>query len=193
MKTMLKMLAVAVITLPVTAWTEPVHKTKIASTYFPSTTGCIETVVFVTAFDDSLNDTFVSVYIAQNDICASQPLLEASGVSPIAAQDFEFSPNLSSARLITSVPVYDSVFNSDFNAIIDLVWMRTSGAPSRLVSHFNSLDGEGCRTIYHTNGKGVPTEASGSVTVGGTNYTPEPAVESSLSSDNSGYKYVNCP
>jgi hypothetical protein len=192
MKIMLKMLALAVITLPATAWTAPVHKAKIASSYFPSTTGCIETVVFVTAFDDSTNDTFVSVDISQNDICNEQLLFGASGLSSIAAQDFEFSPNLSSARLSTSVPVHDVVSDADFDAIIDLVWMRTTGAVNRGVSHSNILF-EGCRRIVHANGKWVPTEASGSVTVEGTNYTPDLAYDSNLSSDNDGYKFVNCP
>lgn len=72
------------------------------------------------------------------------------------------------------VNVFDSVSQSDLDIFIDLAWTGF-GPTSRQTnhSHFNS---HGCKMKFRSNGLFRSAEASGSVSDGSTNYTPDAAV-----------------
>ena len=89
-----------------------------------------------------------------------------------------------------TVPLYDFVAGTEFDVHVTLVWTRT-GSLNRGNRHSYQLVG-GCRTVFHYQGISAPTEVSGNVSDGVTDYTPEPALYSDLSSANSGNLTFDC-
>jgi len=201
MKAVSKLLAITVLSLPATAWAANVFNLQqgIAYANFSSTAGCISTDVTVIGVEATSHfpptqralGSTAYVSIIQSDVCTTFEVLRiAERLVDIADQEFKISNNLSTATLNTTVPLHDFVTGTDFPVLVNLMWTRT-GSLNRANQHSYQLIA-GCKTIFHSQGISAPTEVTGSVSEGVTNYTPEPAIFSNLSSGNSGNLTFTC-
>lgn len=210
MKTTIKLLAV--LALVVTAFSQ--HTTASAgggqafsfkgpsalatfSSIGPS--GCIVTDVFVIASDGVFRDapgpdtilSFASVTISQYDICNEIQLLLAYGsASPLTEGEFDISKKLDSAALNATVNLFDEVSTTTFDVDVSLSWIGT-GPISRqhTNSHFHT---PGCIINSHGKGTSRTAEASGSVSNGATNFTPQASVDASLVQVKNGTVTIGC-
>jgi hypothetical protein len=134
-----------------------------------SSDGCTETLVQVsgTHFGTSLG---ADVFIGQFDNCTSTLLLEAFG----STNNATLSGNLGLASLSATVPVFDIVSATTFNVSVSMNWTAT-GPPSHEEggSHFQTKN---FTEIFHFNADVRDASASGTVSVGMTNFTPSPSV-----------------
>jgi hypothetical protein len=173
---------------------------KIASAYFSSRdpSGCIATDVRVSAGDNTARNgpgpgspsSRVVVSINQYNLCTHTYLLSAFGFAPLADTDFQASGNLDSATLNATVNVYDSVSGSSFDVFVDLTW---TGISSLHRSIFNDKREFGnCYEIRHINASWRFALASGTVSDGTTNFTPEPAEEAEIFSSKQGKISIGC-
>ncbi len=188
-------LVLAVLTLPTTTWAAETFHFKFqgqrAEAFFFSMdlSGCIFTNVEVSAGDNS--DIFLdspgppssssasqaNITISQFDICMLMPLLFATcpdPFAPLAEDDFQvIGIKLDSARLNTTLECLDFLSLSSFNVNVDLDWTG-AGDLSRQNdnSHFHSPG-----DIGHFRGTSTSrfAEASGMVSDGATNFTPNPS------------------
>jgi hypothetical protein len=157
-----------------------------ADAFFDSfdVTGCVETDAGVSAVDGRIKmmgggpevTSSAFVFISQYDNCSQTVLLNAFGSATLPAGAFQIDKKLTSATLHTSVDVFDSVSGTTFPTDISLSWTGT-GPISAEHNHF-IFRTPGFRENETFSGKFNPATASGSVTAGGTNFSPSPAVSS---------------
>ena len=112
---------------------------------FEAVDGCFSS--FVSIFANSqisreppeapLSEGFINASIIKTETCNNYTrLLEAGGYGTLANSDFEVGKNLGSARLNTTINIYDFVSDSYFDVFVDLTWTAT-GKPGRFtyISH----------------------------------------------------------
>lgn len=146
--------------------------------------GCVLTEVTVTAIDvvtkqggaPSATPT-ASVNIFKLDNCTSTTLILASGSTPLAPGEVKSRPSLSGASLNTNVTVSDAISGTSFPVNVAVTWTGV-GKPffdsiNRVVFK-DAADRFVITTIQGTVARNA--DASGTVTDGTTNLTPEPAV-----------------
>ncbi|HEX5838051.1 MAG TPA: hypothetical protein VFY26_09470 [Anaerolineales bacterium] len=132
----------------------------------------------------------VYMYITQYDVCTDTQLLAAEGSASLADSDFQVFGNLSSATLDAVVTLYDYVSGTYFDVFVDLTWTGT-GSINRQSSnsHFSS---PGCKFHSRFNGSFRPAVATGTVSDGVTNYTPEPSWGYDIYSARNGEVFIGC-
>jgi hypothetical protein len=209
MKTTLKLLAI--FTLLVVAFGQPAgasagggtnngHFRDLGSNaYFYSTdpSGCVVTEVSIFASQHYFQSPpgpgsegpFASMSIFQQNVCTGILLLSASGAT-MTDLDFQVDQKLNSATLNATVHVYEGVSPSEFDIFLDLTWTGF-GPTSRETVHFHS-NSPGCKMKFRSNGLFRSAEASGSVSDGITNFTPEAAVSANLFRTSSGNLTIGC-
>jgi hypothetical protein len=153
--------------------------------------GCITTTVFVFAADGKVKidgqaavTSGAALVIDVIDLCnLKTTLVSAFGSATLAPDDFVMQ-KLDSATLDTSIEVFDSVSEASFTVDLSVTWtgvgdqFRTKGhsqvkTPSfKLNSRFDSTSRS--------------ATASGTVSDGTTNFTPDPALSASLDASKSG-------
>ena len=173
-------LALAIFLLPTAtqAGTVLVHsrlKGDIAGAFFSSTdsTGCITTTVTIEVFDK-----FPSLMlISQNDSCTQRFLFSTFDLFTLTDSDFQVSNKLDSATLNTTISSFDFVSQLPLSLSIDLTWTcLVKPISDNSNSHFRSPN-----LIINMLSTGVScleANASGIVSDGTTNFTPETAVGS---------------
>jgi hypothetical protein len=132
---------------------------------------------------------FASVSIFQQNVCTGILLLNAGGATTTDF-DFQVDKKLNSATLNATVHVYDGVSPSEFDIFLDLTWTGF-GPTSRQTDHFHS-NFPGCKTKFRSNGLFRSAEASGSVSDGVTNFTPDAALVANIFRTKSGNLVVGC-
>ncbi len=129
--------------------------------------GCIDTFVFVDGSQNTVNNQTVSsadVFIGQFDLCTNTQLLAASGTT--FNPTFQIDRKLLSASLNTTISVFDKVSGKTFNVSVSVAWTSTSAIVHEISTfHFHTI-----------NADFRDANASGTVSVGATNYTPSPSV-----------------
>jgi len=175
-------------------------KGKGASAFFSSVdpSGCVYTDVLVVGNEGFFQSppgpgnrsSGVDVAISQYDWCTDTLLLAAQGFAPLADPDLQVSEDLRSATLTATVNVYDYVSNSYFDVFIALVWTG-SGAVNRTSSHTH-FDSPGCQGNLRFIGSFRGAVATGSVSDGVTNYTPEPSLGYDIFKAKSGEVLIGC-
>ena len=117
---------------------------------------------------------------------------DASGFAALTEPDFQLSgpgQRLESATLNTTIPVFDFVSFTSFDVTINLAWTAT-GPLTRDNGHFHS-QGPGFIVNGNFNGLVRPAEASGSVSDGSTNFTPNPSNFAQIASVRSGTVFID--
>lgn len=174
-------------------------KGRSADAFFSSTdsSGCIITDVGVFASRGVLQSppgpgsaaAFTSVFISQYNACTGEQLLAADG-SSVAGTDFQVDKKFNSATLSTTVNVFDYESNLSFDVDINLTWIATGPLTRQLGN--THYDSPGCKLHTHFNDRSRPAEASGSVSDGTTNFTPEPSSGATLFSTKIGTVVIGC-
>ena len=171
------------------------------SAFFTNTDGCIETSVFVAATKGVSQDSpgpgspvaQVALFISQFDFCSGTLLVSAESLSSVPGADFQVSQKLEQATLNTTVTVMN--FASDppasFDVFIDLTWAGI-GPLSRQSNNSHFITPPGCVINNRFHGTSRTAEASGSVSDGTMNYTPQPFTEAFITSANSGTLIIGC-
>lgn len=195
-------LYVAVFIMPVPASAGGIFKFRGegASAIFSSVdaSGCVWTDVYVNpneGFSQSppgpgSPSSGVYMFISRYDSCAGYQLIAAEGFAPLADADFQVFGRLNSASLNAWVDVYDYVSNTSFGVSIDLVWTGT-GSINRQSSH-SHYDSPGCKFNSRFIGSFRPAVATGSVSDGITNFTPDPSWGYDIYSSKNGEVYIGC-
>lgn len=167
---------------------------------FGTSSGCIESAVFVSVADRKIkqlsgsvtSDSWASVTILQYNRCEYELLFYASGYTlPLSNEEFQISTQLDSARLNTTVDLFEVVSGTSFDVDVDISWIGVG--PITHVHDNNHIQDVGCIINTRFEGKSRTVEALGTVSDGTTNFTSEPAVLARLSSLNSGRVAINCP
>lgn len=207
MKTTLKLLVVLVLVLATfsqhsTASAGGLYKFRGegASAIFSSVdgSGCIWTEVYVNPSEGTSQSppgkgnpsSWVYMFISQYDVCSDTQLLAAEGSTSLAASEFQVFGQLSSATFNATVNVFDYVSSTSFDVYIDLNWTGT-GSVIRQSSH-SHYNAPGCKFNTRFTGSYRPAVATGSVTDGVTNFTPEPSLGYDIYSAKNGEVYVGC-
>jgi hypothetical protein len=167
-------------------------------------TGCRSTSLYIQATefaqrvpgDPTLaGGPFVGVFLRQQDNCDidacgnPRTLLDANGFFPLPAGALAIEKNLGSARLHTTVLVTDFVSGSELPLTIDLTWTAT-GPRSMQEQHFVDVLSDQ-RIVNSSIGFSRSASASGTVTDGQTNFTPEVDSRAVLSQASSGVLVVS--
>ena len=170
------------------------------SALFTNTDGCIETSVFVAATEGVLQRppgpgspvTEVAILILQYDLCSDTRLVSAEALTSVPEADFQVSKKLEQATLNTTVTVTDFAADpiASFDVFIDLTWTAT-GPLSRQNNNINFND-HGCNIHNRLHGTSRTAEASGSVSDGTMNYTPQPSVQAFITSAKNGVVIIGC-
>jgi hypothetical protein len=115
------------------------------------------------------------------DFCSDVLLLYAEGHT--SQQSLAIDPNLNSATLHADVPTTESVSHSPVVVHIDLSWDGIGGRLYRSDNDNTVLHAPGFTMVTHTQGTHRGAVATGTLTIGGTNYTPSPSTRALLFSD----------
>ena len=175
-------------------------KGPLATAQFGTSSGCIHSAVFVAAADrrikqlsgSIISDAWASVTILQYNYCEYELLFYAAGYTlPLSEEEFQISPQLDSARLTTKVHLFEQVSGTSFDVDVDITWV--GAGPITHVHDNNHIQDVGCIINTRLEGKSRTAEASGTVSDGTTNFTPEPDVLARLNLLNSGRVAINCP
>lgn len=150
--------------------------------------GCIGTFVGVSAVDGSVKtgpgqpavESSAFMFIDQFDFCTGISLISAFGSNPLVADEFQIDKNLNSATLNTAIVVCCDSSGTSFLVPVGVNWTGT-GDPFRQKNHFQ-IKTPGFKLNFRFDGTFRNAEASGSVSVGGTNLTPDPAVFAQMGS-----------
>lgn len=170
-------------------------KGKSANAFFSSAdpSGCIFTDVGVFASDDasishdppgppnSFSGSGAFGFISQFDNCNSIQIVFADcfNSAPLADSDFQvIGRNLDSATLNTTLECFDFLGGGSFNASVALSWTGV-GNPVRQSGSFHFRQ-PGFIVNSRFSGTSRRAEASGSVSDGITNFTPNPALDASI-------------
>jgi hypothetical protein len=166
---------------------------------FTNVSGCLLTESFVIASEFDHRDargpatttSFASVTVSQFDLCAETQVLYAYGTaSPLAPGGLQISNQLDSARLITTVSVFDEISGTTFDVSVDLHWTATG--PLSRQQTTTHLHTPGCISNSHMQSRSSPAEATGTISDGLTNFTPETSISASLDSVKSGTVVIGC-
>lgn len=161
-------------------------------------TGCVETDVFVSANSGTEQDHpgttaygVASVSIFRYDACADRTLLQAVGLNDALRPDeLQVSEQLDRATLATTISVSDIDTGDTYDVRVDLGWTGTSDI-SRDHSNSNELF-PGCHVINRWKGSGRDAVATGVVTDGVSDFTPNPSQSGETGYVIDGFEVIGC-
>ena len=150
--------------------------------------GCVVTDVFVFAIDGRIIGpgvgdvrSAVAIDIFQFDVCADRVVFAFSSIATLAADEFQITDRLKAATLNTTVEGVESVSGASINIDIHVTWTG-EGAIFRQKDRFQTSERPGNKLMVFFDRVGRSATASGTVTFGTTNFTPEPALFANISS-----------
>lgn len=166
--------------------------------FFSSTEGCVVTDVYVLAREEvsknppetRISTLAVHLLLSQFDTCTNTQLLAGIGDTPVAREDFRLAGNLESATLSTTVSLLDLESGTTFDALVNLAW--TAFGPLTRESTSFRYHTPDCKIHTRLQGTMRLAEASGTVSDGTTNFTPEPSLQAQLFTSKSGEMSVGC-
>lgn len=182
---------------PVHAGAEVSHsrlKGLSAFAFFSSTdpSGCISTSVVVAANDNEVSsgpgrpegESTASVNLSRVDQCTGTLLLAANGDVALAPDDFQIDKQLDGAMLNSTVELSESMSGSPLTVELNLTW--TGQGPTTTNKQRVQVKMPGFLVNSRIFGASRDATATGTVSDGTTNFTPEPATFASLVSAKSG-------
>ena len=197
MKPMIKLLAAFALLLatfgqPSTASAGDVSTFKWGSVtaYFPFTSidpsGCLITSATVGGVEERLHTPpgkastsgLVYVQVSLFNLCTDTRVLNAFGSAPLPTSDLKITGNLSSVTLTTTVNVFDQISGTFFDVFIDLTW-RGTGEIIRDRTH-DVFNFEGCHFNIRDDLASRSAQASGTISDGTINFTPEPSISATI-------------
>ncbi len=131
-----------------------------------------------------------AIFLSQYNLCTDTWLLSAEGVKDLADPELQISSRLDSATLNTTITMFDTLTGDTFDLSVDLSWLGV-GPTSRQHSSFRFGD-KVCRIIGRFKGTFRGAVATGTVTDGVTNFTPQTSFAGELISSNSKDMSIGC-
>jgi hypothetical protein len=197
MKTTIRLLAIFALILvtvgqPSTALAGNADKALYVHSSFETVdpSGCIVTRTNVELQD--IYEPAVWIGIWKDDNCAGVRLIDATGYTNLERSEFEVAGNLDSAAVNTKVTLYDRVSQSAFDVYVDVTWTATTPMIRYVGKNLErgpSYDSGMCHwiesQIYHKR----DAQASGTISDGQTDFTPQPSVNAEIFLDR--YKVVS--
>jgi hypothetical protein len=154
-----------------------------AQAEFSSTQGCVQTDVYVLASDGEFKTdpggpaaaSVAEVYLFQTDICTQTRLLGGFGFAELAPDAFQIDEEFTAATLTATIEWSDFESGTSFPVHISMRWTGFGDTFSR-DERYRREDPPGVWVNFHLNGTFRQATASGTVSDGTTNFTPEPAL-----------------
>jgi len=153
---------------------------QFAEAAFDNVDGCIETFVYVEAVDGRIKQTghpeVISqalVVIEQFDNCAGVELMFALGVATLTPDQFQIDKKITTATLNATIEVTDFDSGNTFPVDVSVSW--TGSGPTVTEKDRFHIKGPGFKVNSRFNGTFRDATASGTVSDGTTNFTPQPA------------------
>jgi len=188
------LLSMLVTALPAhAAGAETLHfsfKGQEAEAVFISTdpSGCVETFVDVFAVDGRTKfgpgqptaESVAFLFISEFDVCNDVQLVAADGFAILTPDQFQIDKQITAATLNATIEVFDFVSNTTFPVDVSISWVG-EGPTTSVKDHFQ-VKAPGFKVNSRANGTFRDATASGTVSDGTTNFTPEPAVFAELAS-----------
>ena len=207
MKTTIKLLAIFALMLTTFLQHSSASATEVerftvqgVGAVFTNTQGCILTNVNVQAYEavnqfppeNKITTRIVYLIIDQFDTCTNTQLLYAEGNAPVAKKDFRLAGNLDSATLNTTVALVDLQSGATFDVFVNLTW--TAIGPLTRSGNNNNNQNHSPECKIHARYKDTyrPAEASGTVSDGTTNFTPEPSLVADFFTVKAGSQFIGC-
>ena len=131
-----------------------------------------------------------AIFLTQYDLCTDTLLLAAEGVKGLAEPDLQISSRLDSATLNTTVTMVDTLTGDTFDLSVDLSWVGI-GPTRRQDSSFRFGD-KVCRIMGSFKLTIRNAIATGTVTDGVTNFTPQDSFAGELISSNNKDMSIGC-
>jgi hypothetical protein len=171
---------------------------KNAQAFFTSldSTNCVETDVFVFAEDTKFQqppgrgspESDANLGISKYDSCTQTQLINAFGFAFLGPTDLQIVRTLGSATLNTTIDVFDSVSGNSFSVSVSLTW-TAFGVPT-LENFHDFFKTQGFIVDEHFHGTTRAANASGTVSDGTTNFTPQASIDALLASVRSGSVFI---
>ena len=167
-----------------------------ADAYFSSVDGCISTITFVQGLDFEYKkppgepQSYVYLTVSQYNSCNGESIMYVEAFGWVSESDFQVSPKQDTATLTATVTGYDWVSQSNVELSVDLAW--TAEGPVTRTKTNNHYKFPGCHITEKFTQLTRTGAASGSVSDGETNFTPEPSWSASVWEFKSGSVEVGC-
>ncbi len=154
-----------------------------AQAEFSSTKGCVQTVVYVLATDGRFKTdpggpeaaSGGEVYISKFDVCAQTQLVDAFGFAVLAPDEFQVDEQLTAATLTATIEVSDFTSGTSFPVHVSVSWTGFGDTFSQ-DERYRQEGAPGVWVNFHLDGTFRQATASGTVSDGTTDFTPEPAL-----------------
>ena len=160
--------------------------------------GCVQTDVFVAANSGTEQDHpstatvgVASVNIYQYDSCTGTTLLQAVGLKDtLGTGEFQVSKQLNWASLNSTIKATDIDTGNAFDVTVNVDW---TGTGDIVRDHSNTNDTyPGCHIINRWKGSGRDANASGVVSDGVTDFTPDPSQGAEVGYVIDGFEIMGC-
>jgi hypothetical protein len=162
--------------------------------------GCVQTDTFVSANVPSYQQLpgppvttgVASVSIFEYDSCTDTTILDATGLADaLPASVLQVSKQLDQASLRATIPMTNIDTGATFSVDVDVVWVGTSTIHRDDVNS-NDRYGRECHVLNRWKGSGRTAQASGTVSDGVTNYTPETTRDAEIGFVIDGFEVIGC-
>jgi hypothetical protein len=154
-------------------------------------TGCSETFVTIIAEDRRIKQVGppeatlrATIDVLQIDSCSGTLLLSAFGLATLTPQQFHIDKQFNAATLNVTIEVTDFVSGNTFPVDVSVNW--TGSGDIVRDKHHDHLKEPGFKLNAHFTGASRNAAASGTVSAGTTNFTPQPAVTAEMGSTKRG-------
>jgi hypothetical protein len=150
--------------------------------------GCVGTFASVTADDGHFRTgtgrlekaSTATIVVSQFDDCTGTLLFAAEGFAVLAPGEFQIDDKLTAATLTATIEVFDFVSGASFPLDVNVSWIGV-GDPFTSKDRFHQTF-PGFKVLKRFDGTARTASASGTVSDGTTNFTPEPASFATLAS-----------
>lgn len=207
MKTMMKFLSAFALLLaafgqPIRASAAEVFNSKgrSATAFFNSidASGCFATSATVGGVEETQHRppgegafagtafALVSLY----NICTDTGVVNAYGTVPLSKSDLKIDGDLDPVHLTATIPVFDRLSGSWFDVYVDLTWTATDEL--NLEKSHDSVNINGCHYNTHSHDASRRAQASGTISYGTINFTPEPSISAIVYSWKGGEVSAGC-
>jgi len=167
-----------------------------ADAYFSNIDGCINTDTFVQGVDFQYKkpsgepQSYVYLTVSQYNSCTGESIMYVEAFGWVSESDFQVSPKQDTATLTATISGYDWVSQSNVELTVDLAW-TAEGPVTRMKSN-EHYKFPGCHITEKFTQLTRTGVASGSVSDGEMNFTPEPSWSASVWEFKSGSVDVGC-
>jgi hypothetical protein len=189
-------IAALTVAFPATASAATVYHSTVsgnnATAYFYSFDGCTETSASLFANNGKIKDSVtghsgtstVVLNVSRFDYCTGETFAGNTYVE-LAPGQFTVDKTLATAKLTTTVPLFDQAGQPIGDVTVDITWTATSGATSGKSSSSTTFP-DGSKQSFRSTGTFRQASASGSISAGNLNFASGPSYYADIQSSKQG-------